>query len=29
MERSLKTLLTAGKFEPLINFVTREIASTN
>jgi hypothetical protein len=29
MERSLKTLLTAGKFEPLINLVTREIASTN
>lgn len=29
MERSLKTLLTAGRFEPLINLVTREIASSN
>jgi polysaccharide deacetylase family protein (PEP-CTERM system associated) len=29
MERSLKTLLTNGKFEPLINFVTRQIDNTN
>jgi polysaccharide deacetylase family protein (PEP-CTERM system associated) len=29
MERSLKTLLRNGRFEPLINFVTRQIANTN
>jgi polysaccharide deacetylase family protein (PEP-CTERM system associated) len=29
MERSLKALLAAGKFEPLINFVIREFRSTD
>jgi polysaccharide deacetylase family protein (PEP-CTERM system associated) len=29
MERSLKTLLKNGRFEPLISFVTRQIANTN